>query len=79
MLGGSVVLGAGAAPAVDGASADARSSSSPAARGGIAGVAVNTRSAPGVVWLVFFFSSFFSSVSLGRKEGKEVRRKVSRE
>jgi hypothetical protein len=40
-------------------------------------VAVNTGSAPGVVWLVFFFSSFFSLASLGRKEGKEVRRKVS--
>jgi hypothetical protein len=34
-----------------------------------------------VVWLVFlfFFSSFFSSASLGRKEGKEVREKVSQD
>jgi hypothetical protein len=36
-----------------------------------------------VVWLVFlffliFFSSFFSSVSLGRRRGKEVRGKVSK-
>jgi hypothetical protein len=35
-----------------------------------------------VVWLVFlffllFFSSFFSSASLGMRRGKEVRRKVS--
>jgi hypothetical protein len=37
-------------------------------RGGIAGVAVDAGSGPGVVWLVFlFFSSFFSSVSMGRK------------
>jgi hypothetical protein len=34
-----------------------------------------------MVWLVFlfFFSSFFSSASLGRKGGKEIRRKVSQE
>jgi hypothetical protein len=82
-LGGSVMLGAVVAPAVDGASADTRSFSSPAARDGIAGVAVGTGSGPGVVWLVFlffllfFFSSFFSSVSLGRKKEKGVRRKVS--
>jgi hypothetical protein len=86
-LGGSVVLGAGVAPAVDGASTDARSSSSPAVRGGVAGVAVNTGSGPGVVWLVFlfffffffffFFSSFFSSASLERKGEKEVKKKVS--
>jgi hypothetical protein len=74
-LGGSVVPGAVAAPAVDGASADARSSSSPAALGGVAGVAVDAGSGPGVVWLVFlffllFFSSFFSSASLGEEEGK---------
>jgi hypothetical protein len=61
---------------------DAWSSSSPAARGGVAGVAVDAGSGPGVVWLVFlffllFFSSFFSSVSLERKMGKEVRGKVS--
>jgi hypothetical protein len=61
----------------DGASADARSSSSPAARGGIAGVAVDAGSGPGVVWLVFlffllFFSSFFSSASQGRKGGKKL-------
>jgi hypothetical protein len=48
-LGGSVVPGAVAAPAVDSASADARSSSSPAVHGGIAGVAVDARSGPGVV------------------------------
>jgi hypothetical protein len=68
-LGGSVVPGAVAAPVADGASADARSSSSPAARGGIAGVAVDAGSGPGMVWLVFllFFSSFFSSASLGRR------------
>jgi hypothetical protein len=35
-----------------------------------------------MVWLVFlffllFFSSFFSSAPLGRRRGKEVRRKVS--
>jgi hypothetical protein len=81
-LGGSVVLGAMAAPRADGVSGDARSSSSPAARGGVAGVAVAAGSGPGVVWLVFlffllFFSSFFSSASLERKGGKEVRGKVS--
>jgi hypothetical protein len=47
---------------------DARSSSSPTVRGGIAGVAVDAGSGPGVVWPVFvffllFFSSFFSSAS----------------
>jgi hypothetical protein len=67
-----------AAPVADGASIDARSSSSPTACGGIAGVAVDTGSGPGVVWLVFlffllFFSSFFSSASLGRKGGKKLR------
>jgi hypothetical protein len=80
--GGSVMPGDVTAPAVDGASADARSSSSLAAHGGIAGMAVDAESGPGVVWLVFlffllFFSSFFSSASLGRR-GKEVRKKVSR-
>jgi hypothetical protein len=81
-----VVLGASAAPAVGGASVDAWFSSSPAARDGVAGVAVNAGSGPGMVWLVFlffffffFFSSFFSLASLGRKRGKEVRRKVSEE
>jgi hypothetical protein len=79
-LGGSVVSGAGVAPVLDGAFADAQSSSSPAARGGIAGVAVDVGSGPGVVWLVFlffllFFSSFFSSVSLGRKKGEGVSKK----
>jgi hypothetical protein len=63
-------------------------SSSPVARGGFAGVAENTGSGPGMVWLVFlffllllffFFSSFFSSASLGRKGGKEVSGKVSQE
>jgi hypothetical protein len=48
-LGGSVVPGAMAAPAVDGASVDARSSSSPVAHGSIAGVAVDAGSGPGVV------------------------------
>jgi hypothetical protein len=67
---------------VDGASVDARSSSSPAAHGGVAGVAMDVGSGPGVVWLVFlffllFFSSFFSSASLGRRRGKEVRKKLS--
>jgi hypothetical protein len=81
-LGGSVVSGADMAPGADSASADARSSSSPAARGGIAGVAVDAGSGPGVVWLVFlffllFFFSFFSSASLGRRKGKGVRNKVS--
>jgi hypothetical protein len=77
-LGGSVVLGAMAAPGADGVSGDAWSSSSPAARGGVAGVAVAAGSGPDVVWLVFlFFSSFFSSASLERKGGKEVRGKVS--
>jgi hypothetical protein len=85
-LGGSVVPGAVAALTVDGASADARSASFPTARGGIASVAVDAGSGPGVVWLVFlfffllfflFFSSFFSSASLGRRKGKEVRKKVS--
>jgi hypothetical protein len=44
-------------------------------------VVVNAGSGPGMVWLVFlfFFSSFFSSASLGRKGGKEIRRKVSQE
>jgi hypothetical protein len=70
-LGGSVVLGAVAAPEADGASADAWSSSSPAACGGVASVAVAAGSGPSVVWLVFlFFSSFFSSASLERK-GRE--------
>jgi hypothetical protein len=77
-LGGSIMPGAVTAPAVDGASADARSSSSPAARGSVAGMAVDAGSGPGVVWLVFlFFSSFFSLASLGRRRGKEVRKKVS--
>jgi hypothetical protein len=46
------------------------------------GVAVDAGSGTGVVWLVFlffllFFSFFFSSTSLERKRGKEVRGKVS--
>jgi hypothetical protein len=58
------------------------SSSSLAVHGGVAGVAVATGSKLGVVWLVFLFflllfSSFFSSASLERKGGKEVRGKVS--
>jgi hypothetical protein len=81
-LGGSVVPGAVAAPAAGGASADAWSSSSPAACSGVAGMAVDVGLGPGVVWLVFlffllFFSSFFSSASLKRRGKKEVRRKVS--
>jgi hypothetical protein len=81
-LGGSVMLGAVAVPGADGASANVRSSSSLAVRGGVTGVAVAAGSGLGVVWLVFlffllFFSSFFSSASLERKEGKEVRGKVS--
>jgi hypothetical protein len=76
-LGGSIVPGAVAAPAVDSASADVRSSSSPAACGGVSSVAVDSGSGPGVVWLVFlffllFFSSFFSSASLGRRRGKKL-------
>jgi hypothetical protein len=47
-LGGSIVLGAAVAPGADCASVDARSSSSPAARGGVAGVAVAAGSGPGV-------------------------------
>jgi hypothetical protein len=74
-LGASIVLGAMVAPRADGASVDAWSSSSPAARGGIAGVAVAVGSGPGVVWPAFlffllFFSSFFSSVSLERRGEK---------
>jgi hypothetical protein len=46
-------------------------------RGGVAGVAADAGSGPGVVWLVFlffllFFSSFFSSASLERKGGKRL-------
>jgi hypothetical protein len=78
------VLGAAAAPRADYASVDARSSSSPAARGDIIGVAVAAGSGPGVVCPVFlffllFFSSFFSSTSLERKRGNEVRGKVRQE
>jgi hypothetical protein len=47
-LGGSAALGAVVAPEVGCASVDARSSSSPAARGGVAGVAVAAGSGPGV-------------------------------
>jgi hypothetical protein len=47
-LGGSVMLGAAAAPGADCAFVDARSSSSPAARGGVVGVAVAAGSGPGV-------------------------------
>jgi hypothetical protein len=89
-LGGSVMPRAGAAPTEDGASLDARFSSSSAVCGSIASLAVNAGSGPSVVWLVFlfffffffffiffFFSSFFSSSSLGRRRRKGVRRKVS--
>jgi hypothetical protein len=83
-LGGSIVLGVTAAPGAGGASMDARSSSSPAVRGGVAGVAVDAGLGPGVVWPVFlffllFFSSFFSSASLERRGEKAVRGKVSQE
>jgi hypothetical protein len=81
MLGGSVVLGAMAAPGVDCASVDERSSSSLAARGGVIGVVV-AGSGPDMVCPVFlffflFFSSFFSSASLERRREKEVRERVS--
>jgi hypothetical protein len=83
-LGGSVMLGAAAAPGADCTSVDTRSSSSPAARGGIVGVAVAAGSGPGVVYPVFlffllFFSSFFSSTSLERRREKEIRGKVRQE
>jgi hypothetical protein len=48
-LGGSVVLGAVAAPGADGVSADARSSSSPMAHSSVTGVAVAAGSGPGMV------------------------------
>jgi hypothetical protein len=59
---------------------DARSSSSPVARGGVAGVAVVAGLGPGMVCPVFlffllFFSSFFSSASLERAGGREMRKK----
>jgi hypothetical protein len=74
-LGGSVVLGAVATPGADGASADARSSSSPAARGSVAGLAVDAGSGPGVVWLVFlFFLLLFSSSPRRPWRGKGGRR-----
>jgi hypothetical protein len=47
-LGGSAALGAVVAPEAGCASADARSSSSPAAHGGVAGVAVAAGSGPDV-------------------------------
>jgi hypothetical protein len=77
-LGDSVVLGATAAPGADYTSVDARSSSSPAARGGVVGVAVAAGSGPGAVcpvflFLLLFFSSFFSSASLERKGGMRLR------
>jgi hypothetical protein len=48
-----------------------------AVRGGVAGVAVDAGSGPGVVWLVFlffllFFTSFFSSATLGRRREKKL-------
>jgi hypothetical protein len=83
-LEGSVVPGAGVAPMLDGASVDARSSSSPVTRGGIAGMVVDAGSGPGVDWLDFlffllFFSSFFSSASLGSRKEGGIRKKVSQE
>jgi hypothetical protein len=82
-LGGSVVLGAAVAPGADCASVDAQSSSSPAAHGGVVGVAVVAGSGPSVAGPVFlffllFFSSFFSSASLKRKRGNEVRGRIRR-
>jgi hypothetical protein len=47
-LGGSAALGAIVAPEAGCTSVDARSSSSPTARGGVAGVAVAAGSGPGV-------------------------------
>jgi hypothetical protein len=81
-LGGSAALGAVVAPGAGCASMDARSSSSPVAHGGVTGVAVVAGLGPGVVCPVFllfllFFSSFFSSVSLERAGGREMRKKVS--
>jgi hypothetical protein len=80
-LGGSVASGAGAALFVGDASMDARLSSSLAAHGGIIGMVVAARFGPsvvGLVFLFFFFSSFFFSMSL-RGRGREVRRKVNQE
>jgi hypothetical protein len=70
-------------------SVDAWPCSSLVACGGAVGMVVVAGSGPGVVWVVFLFfffffffiflfSSFFSSVSLERKEGGDVRRKVIR-
>jgi hypothetical protein len=58
---------------------DARSSSSPAARGGVASVAAVAGLGPDMVCPVFllFFSSFFSSASLEREGGRKIRKKVS--
>jgi hypothetical protein len=79
-LGGSVALGVVVAPGAGCASVDARSSSSPAARDGVAGVAAVAGLGPGVVCPVFllflpFFSSFFSSASLERARGRKIRKK----
>jgi hypothetical protein len=83
-LGGSVMLGALAAPGADCASMDTRSSSSPVVCGGITDAAMAVGSGPDMVCPVFlffllFFSSFFSSASLERRREKEVRGKVSQE
>jgi hypothetical protein len=72
-LGGSVVLGAVAAPGADGASVDAQSSSSPAARGSVAGVAVDAGSGPGVVWPVFLFFLLFLLLLGVPEEGRGER------
>jgi hypothetical protein len=80
-LGGSVALGAVEAPAAGCVSVDARSSS-PVARGGVAGAAEVAGLGPGVVCPVFllfllflpFFSSFFSSASLERAGGRKIRK-----
>jgi hypothetical protein len=79
-LGGSVVLGAVVAPGAGCASVDARSSSSPVARGGVTGVAAVAGLGTGMdcpVFLLFlpFFSSFFSSASLGRAGRRKIRKK----
>jgi hypothetical protein len=82
-LGGSVASGDGAALLVGNASVDAWPPASPVARDGAAGMLMAAGAGIGVVWLdflffLFFFSSFFSSASLERKEGREVRKKVSK-
>jgi hypothetical protein len=68
-------------------STDAWSPSPPVVQGNAAEMLVSAGAGPDVVWLVylfffffffFCFSSFFSSASLERKDGREVRKKVSK-